>query len=347
MPLKIKYYIFVPVQLLRKIVFPIAIVYAAVVYIRNYLYDVGILKSRSFAIPTLCIGNLSMGGTGKTPMAEYLITILKDTYKVAFLSRGYKRRSRGFVLASSKSTVEEIGDEPFQIHTKFPRVLVAVDANRTRGIMTLQKEANPDIIVLDDAFQHRKVTTGFNILLTSYGKLYCDDYYFPTGNLRDSRREAKRADIIIVTKCPPELSQNDQGEILKKLRPKSGQRVLFSYLEYGSHVEGERSRVALASIKSKKVTLVTGIADSAPLVAYLNKAGISFEHFDFPDHHFFSPQEITLFNSKECVLTTEKDYARLQGHVTNLYYLSIKHGFLNQGEIILKNSLDHFMRQYT
>ncbi|MCJ7468030.1 MAG: tetraacyldisaccharide 4'-kinase [Maribacter sp.] len=346
-PLKIKYYIFVLVQRLRKIAFPISLVYAFVVHIRNYLYDKGIFKSRSFSIPILCVGNLSMGGTGKTPMSEFLIATLKDTYKVAFLSRGYKRKSKGFVLASSKSTVEDIGDEPFQIHSKFPSVVVAVDADRTRGILTLQNEANPDVIVLDDAFQHRKVTAGFSVLLTAFGNLYCDDRYFPTGNLRDSRREAKRADIIIVTKSPPHLTQNEQGEILKRIQPTADQKVLFSYLVYGSFLEGENEKMALSSIKNRKVTLITGIADPTPLVSFLNETGIAFEHLNFRDHHFFRPHEIRLFNSKECVLTTEKDYTRLKGHVRNLYYLPIKHGFLNHGEHELKDALHHFMKRYS
>jgi tetraacyldisaccharide 4'-kinase len=347
MPLKIKYYIFVPVQLLRKIAFPISLVYALVVRIRNYLYDLGIFKSRSFSIPILCVGNLSMGGTGKTPMAEFLIATLKDRYQVAFLSRGYKRKSSGFVLASSNSTVEDLGDEPFQVHAKFPMVAVAVDADRTRGILTLQKVADPDVIILDDALQHRKVAAGFTVLLTSFDTLYCDDRYFPTGNLRDSRREAKRADLIIVTKCPPQLTQNQQDEIVKRLRPKSGQRVLFGYLVYGSNLESENQRISLSSIKNKRVTLITGIANPAPLVAYLDEAGIFFEHLNFRDHHYFTPNEIKCFNSKEFVLTTEKDYMRLKGRVQNLYYLSIQHGFLNQGESDLKDALSQFMKRYS
>jgi tetraacyldisaccharide 4'-kinase len=346
-PLKIKYYIFVPVQLHRKIAFPISLVYAVVVRIRNYLYDRGIFKSRSFSIPILCVGNLSMGGTGKTPMAELLIETLKESYQVAFLSRGYKRKSSGFVLASSESSVENLGDEPFQVHSKFPTVTVAVDADRIRGILTLQKVADPDVIILDDAFQHRKVSAGFTVLLTAFDKLYCDDRYFPTGNLRDSRREAKRADLIIVTKCPPRLPRDQQDEIVKRLQPKSGQRVLFSYLVYGSNLESENQGRPLSSIKNKKVTLITGIANPTPLVAYLDEAGIFFEHLNFRDHHFFTPNEIKLFNSKECVITTEKDYMRLKGRVENLYYLSIRHGFLNQGESELRNALDQFMKRYS
>ena len=219
-------------MLLRKILFPFSLGYALVVKARNYFYDIGIKKSTFFDTKTICVGNLSVGGTGKTPMIEYLIEQLKIDYRVAVLSRGYKRKSSGFLLATPKSSVENLGDEPFQIYTKFPEITVAVDADRRNGISILEEHIKPDVILLDDAFQHRKVKAGFNILLTAYGKLYCDDWYLPTGNLRDSRSEVRRADLIIVTKCPTEISETDKEGIRNNLKINTNQSVLFSSLSY-------------------------------------------------------------------------------------------------------------------
>ena len=200
--------------LLRKIAFPISMVYALVVYLRNFLFDVGILKEISFKTKTICIGNLSVGGTGKTPMIEYLIEMLGNSYKVAVLSRGYRRKSKGFILATPKSTVEKLGDEPYQIYSKYPEIVLAVDGDRCNGISNLENTLNLDVILLDDAFQHRKVRPHYSILLTAYDDLYINDWYLPTGNLRDAKKEAKRANIIVVTKCPNDLSENGQIKIM-------------------------------------------------------------------------------------------------------------------------------------
>lgn len=326
-------------DVLRKIAFPISLVYAFVVYIRNFLYDVGVFKSKSFKTPTICVGNLSVGGTGKTPMVEFLISHLQKDYKVAVLSRGYKRKSNGFVLAHMNSTVEELGDEPFQIHSKFPEAIVAVDADRRNGISILEKNIEPNVIVLDDAFQHRKVEPSKSILLTTYNNLYAHDWYLPTGNLRDSRREAKRADYIIVTKCPSNLTEVEQTDIKNKLRPEENQPVLFTYLKYDKKIKGPNSILNLDFFMDKKVVLVTGIADPKLLVDFLSDKSISVEHLAFKDHHFFTADELNLFNSKEIILTTEKDYMRLNGKVKNLYYLSIKHEFLKNGDELLINEL--------
>ena len=208
-------------NLLRKILFPFAILYGLITSFRNFLFDKGILKSYSFDLPIIAVGNLSVGGTGKTPQIEYLIRLLSDNYKVATLSRGYKRKSEGFVLADKNANAEILGDEPFQFYQKFPNVQVAVDANRKNGIeQLLNQNEKPEIILLDDAFQHRKVKAGYYILLTAYNDLYADDYILPTGNLRESRSGAKRANIVIVTKCPANLSLDKQNTIKKKLKRK-------------------------------------------------------------------------------------------------------------------------------
>ncbi len=195
-------------NLIRKIVFPFAILYGLVTSLRNFLYDAGILKSFSFNLPVIVVGNLSVGGTGKTPQIEYLIRLLSDKYKVAALSRGYKRKTTGFILADANANAEIIGDEPFQYYTKFPNIQVAVDADRKNGIeQLLSNSRQPEVVLLDDAYQHRKVKAGFYILLTSYNELYSDDFQLPTGNLRENRSGAKRANVIVVTKCPSDLSK--------------------------------------------------------------------------------------------------------------------------------------------
>ncbi|HSN48353.1 MAG TPA: tetraacyldisaccharide 4'-kinase [Flavobacterium sp.] len=215
-------------NLLRKILFPFAILYGFITGIRNFLYDKGILKSYSFDVPVIAVGNLSVGGTGKTPQIEYLIRLLSPKYKVATLSRGYKRQSKGFVLADSTSNAEILGDEPFQFYKKFNKIQVAVDADRKHGIDQLLSQTNkPEVILLDDAFQHRKVKAGFYILLTSYGDLYSDDFMLPTGNLRESNSGAQRADMIVVTKCPATLSLDEQNEIKAKLKLEPNKELYY------------------------------------------------------------------------------------------------------------------------
>jgi len=326
-------------QLLKKIAFPISLIYGLVVYLRNLLYDGGFFSAKASKTPTICVGNLSVGGTGKTPMIELIISHFKDTHKIAVLSRGYQRKTKGFVMATSNSTVEEIGDEPLQVYSKFPEVVVAVDADRQHGILVLEKRVQPDLILLDDAYQHRKIKPSFSILLTTYDNLYPDDWYLPTGTLRDSKKEAKRADLIIVTKCPLNLSEVEQSRIIKKLNPKPFQQVLFCTFIYNKNLKGFKNGLSLADLKDKKVTLVTGVANPEPLVAFLESEEISFEHLLFRDHHFFTEKEIDLFNTKPYVLTTEKDYMRSKGKVNNLYYISVKHQFFGDGLDVLKNRL--------
>lgn len=330
-------------QLIRKLLFPFSLMYALVVHIRNWFYDVGIFESKSYPTTTICIGNLSVGGTGKTPMTELLVRSLRSTYKLAILSRGYGRKSSGFVLANVSTVVTEIGDEPFQMHSKFPESTIAVDADRRNGIARLQQEIKPDIILLDDAFQHRKVKPDFSILLTAYHNLYVDDWYLPTGDLRDSKQAASRASVIIVTKCPPDLTAEVQKLIEKKLRPKPHQIVLFAYLSYMTKLGGAQHNLDLTYFKGKKVTLVTGIANSAPLVTYLTQSGLVFEHLAYADHHFFTEKEITLFKTKPNILTTEKDYSRVKDLVENVFFVAIEHRFLFNGKVILEDQLNELM----
>jgi tetraacyldisaccharide 4'-kinase len=330
-------------QLLRKLLFPFSLIYAVVVSARNWCYEKGIFKSESYLTTTICVGNLSVGGTGKTPMTEYLIHSLIPRYKVAMLSRGYKRKSSGFVLASRTTTVEQIGDEPFQIFRKFPTITVAVDADRRNGISYLEQEIKPEVIVLDDAFQHRKVKPSYSILLTTYENLYVDDWYLPTGNLRDAKYAAQRANCIVVTKCPESLSKEEQARIVNKLKPKAHQTVLFAYLSYDDHVLVSDKQVPLSFFMEKELSLVTGIADPKPLASFLKRNGIDFEHLAYNDHHFFTKNEIAMLSKKKCILTTEKDYVRLKNDLDNLYYIPVSHAFLNNGAIVLQQELEKLM----
>jgi len=320
-------------KLLRILLFPFAVLYGLITSIRNLLFNKGILKSTSFDIPVIAVGNLSVGGTGKTPQIEYLIRLLSDKYKIATLSRGYKRKSEGFVLADSTSNAEILGDEPFQFYQKFPNIQVAVDANRTNGITQLlsQKE-KPQIILLDDAYQHRKVKAGFYILLTSYDDLYADDFMLPTGNLRESRSGANRAKIVIVTKCPKNLSGEKQNEIRNKLQLSSSQQLYFTFIDYDDAIYGQEEKIAVNEIKNESKLLLAGIAKPEPFFKYLKNEND--ECLAFPDHHHFSDADLDSIQNKaqsKKIITTEKDYVRLKNSklVSQLYYLPIKSTFIN------------------
>ena len=318
-------------NVLRKILFPIAILYWLVTFIRNFLYDIRVFKSHSFQIPIIAVGNLSVGGTGKTPQIEYLIRLLSRNYKVAVLSRGYKRSTKGFILAAENATVTSIGDEPFQFYSKFTNIQVAVDANRKNGIeMLLQLQHKPDIILLDDAFQHRKVKAGFYILLTAYDDLFCDDFILPFGNLRESALEKKRANLIIVTKCPKDLSERAQQKIIDKLKVKTA--VYFTSIEYDADVFGNNTQLLVSEIQTESKLLVAGIAKPKLFFDFLKNE--LDETMAFSDHHNFSKEDCEQILAKangRKIITTEKDFVRLNGLLPKeqLFYLPIKATFLN------------------
>ncbi|MDO9037509.1 MAG: tetraacyldisaccharide 4'-kinase [Lutibacter sp.] len=336
-------------EFLRKIAFPFSILYGLITSLRNYLYDVALLKSTEFKTPTIVVGNLSVGGTGKTPQIEYLIDLLKNDYKIAVLSRGYKRRSKGFLMADSTVSAEILGDEPFQIHLKYPEVIVCVDADRTNGITKLEELENPpEIILLDDAFQHRKVRGGFNVLLTTFENLYVNDTMLPTGDLRENASGANRAQAIIVTKCPADISETAQAEITKMLHPKEHQQVFFTAITYDTQLKGE-STIDLSDLSDSEILLVTGIANPNPLTKYLKSINLNFKHLKYADHHHFSLNEITeidsvykkLSSKNNIILTTEKDYVRIFGKLKNLHYISIKTTFITH-----KNEFNNLIKNY-
>lgn len=329
--------------LFRKILFPFAVLYGWITQCRNFLYDKGFLKSYSFDIPIIAVGNLSVGGTGKTPQIEYLIRLLSDNYNIATLSRGYKRESKGFVLADETSTAAILGDEPYQFYSKFPNIQVAVDADRKNGIEQLLSLPNkPNIILLDDAFQHRKVKAGFYILLTAYEDLFCNDYILPSGNLRESRSGAKRADCIIVTKCPKAISELEQDEIRKKLGLYIP--IFFSCIEYDDCIFSSNESKKVSEIKDLNKLLIAGIAKPKSFFDFFKNQNDT--SLTFPDHHHFTASDILTIKSKakgSLIITTEKDYVRLRNCIPNnqLFYLPIKTSFISN-----KTTCDSLISEY-
>jgi tetraacyldisaccharide 4'-kinase len=332
-------------KFLRIFLFPFSILYGWITSIRNYLFDKGILKSYSFDIPIIAVGNLSVGGTGKTPQIEYLIRLLSPNYTIATLSRGYKRKSEGFVLADSTSNAEILGDEPFQIYQKFPNIKVAVDADRKNGIENLLSlNERPDIILLDDAFQHRKVKAGFYILLSSYDDLFSSDFILPAGNLRESRSGAKRANVIIITKCPKDLSEIAQQNIKNKIALEIP--IYFSFIDYDDKVYNEFESKKVSEIIPVDKLLLAGIAKPEPFFNYLQAK--KEEKLVYPDHHPFTEIDLKEIKKKanyRLIITTEKDYVRLKNQEFNaLYYLPIKSSFITNSDNFDKTILNYVGR---
>lgn len=328
---------------LRKILYPFSLVYDGITSVRNFLYDIGVKKSTSFDIPIIAVGNLSVGGTGKTPMVEYLIRLLSSEYRLATLSRGYKRKSKGFYLANDTTTMEEIGDEPYQYYTKFAQLTVAVDANRVEGVnKLLQSDPNLDVIVLDDAFQHRKIKAGFYIVLSAYDELFYDDLLLPAGNLRESSRGLTRADLVVITKCPENICEEEQNRILSHI-DKSPHEVYFSSITYDKYVTNTCQKIAVSELKNDFIA-VAGIAK--PQLFYKFLSCDTQNCLTFPDHHYFSPKDIFRILEKangKKIITTEKDYMRLQHLLPKeqLYFLPIQMQF-----VVNQYSFDKIVTEY-
>ena len=306
---------------LRYLLLPFAWLYGLVVMGRNLLFDAGVLRSRRFPLPVIAVGNLAVGGTGKTPHTEYLLRLLSD-YRVAMLSRGYGRRTVGFALATDSGRASDIGDEPAQMHRKFPEVVVAVDENRREGIEILMREQDHpiEVIVLDDAFQHRYVRAGMNLLLTDYHRRFTHDFLMPVGRLREPASGKIRADIIIVTKCPENLSADEAARIRKEMALQAGQKMFFTTFGYGEAYPlfPQASPVAEQCPAGKPVLLVTGIAKPAPLRRYLEQTAAIVTELAFPDHHNFTTIDLRRMSDAlaslpqdAVVVTTEKDAERL------------------------------------
>lgn len=341
---------------IRILLVPISILYGAIVWLRNRLYDKQVLKTTSFNLPVICVGNLSAGGTGKSPMVEFLLKHLHKTYNVAVLSRGYKRKTKGYSLAKAGTTALEIGDEPMQFHQKFPDVSIAVGEERAVAIpMLLHDRPDTQVIILDDAFQHRAVKAGMNIVLTDYSNLFTRDYYLPTGDLRDERASYKRAEVLIVTKCPPALTLEEKQAIEKEIKPLPNQKVFFSAIRYGQPYHILTKNTAELSAETE-VLLVSGIANPEPLKKYLHEVADTYYELLYGDHHIFSIDDLKEIKKKfsqmqatqKLIITTEKDAVRLikfeqQLQDLPLYVLPIEVQFLFGEEPVFTELMTKFI----
>jgi tetraacyldisaccharide 4'-kinase len=322
-------------KFIRFLLFPFAIVYTIITSIRNFLFDVGLFRSTSFEKPIIAVGNLSVGGTGKTPQIEYLIKILKQ-HKLAVLSRGYGRKTSGFILADISKKATDIGDEPLQFFKKFKDITVAVDEDRVHGIQQLE---NANIVLLDDAFQHRKVTAGFYLLLTKYNELFSNDFVLPVGNLRERRVSVNRADAVVITKCSSTITVEDQKETEKLIRRYFSGPIFFSTIAYSDVLLNKnKEQINTADIANYEVLLVTGIANPTPMLEYITELNCTYTHVNFPDHHLFTEKEINglqsqfeaLKSRQKIIVTTEKDFVRLSDKLDMVYYLAIETSFVNK-----------------
>ncbi len=345
-----------------------SLIYGMIVGLRNEMFDLKILSSREFDFPIISVGNITVGGTGKTPHTEYIIRLLKNSLKVATLSRGYKRKTRGFLIAEAGSTVKQVGDEPLQMKIKFDDVIVAVDAKRVRGIeKLLALPENPDMIILDDAYQHRYVTPGLNILLTDFDRLITKDSLLPFGRLRESASNRSRANIIIVTKCPPELKPIEERIITKELTIRPYQNLYFTRLEYGfaqpvypDVIESGGQYLKALVLNGRAILLVTGIANPTPLKNYLIHQSHIIQHINFSDHHTYTNKDMDLVLSKfdslpkenRIIITTEKDMVRIRELVSvpdqikcNIFYIPLTISFLNNGGKDFDQKIINYVRE--
>lgn len=315
---------------------PLSWLYGLVVSIRNLMFDVGMLKSKTFPLPVICVGNITVGGTGKTPHTEYLIRLLSKDHQVAVLSRGYKRKSEGYVLTTKDTPMAEIGDEPYQMKQKYPQIHMAVDKDRCHGIEQLmQKTVKPqsDVVILDDAYQHRYVKAGLNILLMDYHRLIHLDKLLPAGRLREPMSGSQRADIVIITKCPRDIKLMDRIGIERSINLKNWQKIFFTTYKYPDQMEG----------LGENPLLVTGIASPQQMVYDLQKIVPTFELMSFPDHHNFTEQDINAIRTRAAgrtILTTEKDATRLHG-LDNMKVIPIEVEFIEG-----KEKFDKMIKNY-
>ncbi len=305
----------------RLLLLPVSVLYGLITWLRNKFFDWGIIPSKKFDHPIIGVGNLIVGGSGKTPMIEFMISLLKQKYKVAVLSRGYYRKTRGYRVATPESTVKQVGDEPLQMALKYPDIHVAVCEKRKKGIKIILKEKpNNQVVLLDDSFQHRHVKPGLNILLSDYHKIFTRNFMLPTGNLREYRSGVKRADCLIITKTPSVFSPLDRKLILKDLKKFQIKKILFSYIKYGEWIPISEAAHKNPMQEAKTIFLLTGIANPTPFVEHLKRKCLDLQVFSYSDHHQFSQKEIQkimvkyreTFSGTKAILTTEKDSMRLR-----------------------------------
>ena len=311
------------------LLYPLSLIYNLYTSFRNFLFDLGIIDSIEYKIPTIGIGNLSTGGTGKSIVVDYIIGKFKNKNKITTLSRGYNRNTKGFIQASNMSTAYEIGDEPFQFYSKHPEINVVVCEDRRKGMNIILKNLpDTDLCIWDDVFQHRFVKPGLMILTTTFQYPFYKDEILPVGNLRENISSAKRADLIVVTKCPDNLSQKDKISFLESLNPNDNQKVFFSSLTYMQKIKSDSEEVDIDVLEDVDFVLVTGIADSSYLVNFLKNKPLKFKHLKYSDHYNFnksSIDKITGLSLNKIILTTEKDFGRLRPKINNrdIYYIEV------------------------
>jgi tetraacyldisaccharide 4'-kinase len=315
-------------QIQRPLLLPFSFFYWIGVTVRNRLFDLRMLRSTGFDIPVISVGNITVGGTGKTPHVEMLVSLLKSDYRIAVLSRGYKRKSAGFIMASRHSPVSDIGDEPMQIKNKFPDISVAVDGDRVHGVTRLIKSKHhPEVIILDDAFQHRYIRPGLSIVLVDYNRPVFHDFLLPAGNLREPWKNIRRSDLVIVTKCPENLFPQEITWFTQKLALPPGQELFFTTYSYGTPeaVFPVKKRKEVPSFKQIRkshagVLLVSGIANPQPLLQFLQKILKVQETMFFADHHEFTNFDIHSISMRfhsipadeKYILVTEKDAVKIR-----------------------------------
>lgn len=338
---------------------PFALLYGLVTWIRNLLFDIGVFRQTKHAVSVISVGNLSMGGTGKTPMVEHLIRLIHKDYKLATLSRGYGRKTKGFVLANEDATAEMIGDESMQYVQKFNDITVSVCEDRNKGVENILTQ-NPDtnLVLLDDAFQHRYIKPGLSIILTDYYHLYSNDYVFPSGNLREFRSGAKRADIIIVTKTPSVLSPITRRRIKDELKIKKNQRLLFSKITYDDFTPYFSTHTQKLKTHYAHIILFTGIANNYPLQDHLKHFCTDLTVISFADHHNYTQKDLDhilhtyneIFSKNKILVTTEKDIMRLRDCKKTylfenipFYYVPIRIIFHNGDGKVLSRTIEKYL----
>ena len=318
---------------LKFLLYPLSVIYSIYTSFRNLLFDLGLIDSIEYKIPTIGIGNLSTGGTGKSIIVDYLIERFKKNKKITTLSRGYNRKTKGFVHASESSDAYEIGDEPFQFFSKHPEINVVVCEDRRKGMNIILKNlSDTELCIWDDVFQHRFVKPGLMILSTTFQYPFYKDEILPIGNLRENKDSSKRADIIIVTKCPIDMQINDKETIIKSLNPLANQKVFFSTLTYKQKIKSDVDQINIDTLSESDFILVTGIADSSYLVEFLKSKAFNFKHLKYSDHYNFnklSIDKIRNISSGKRILTTEKDFGRLKPKISDrdIYYIEVSMQF--------------------
>ncbi|MDG1889229.1 MAG: tetraacyldisaccharide 4'-kinase [Flavobacteriaceae bacterium] len=334
---------------LKFLLYPLSLIYWLYTSFRNFLFDLGIIDSIVYKIPTIGVGNLSTGGTGKSIVVDYIIEKHKHKNKITTLSRGYNRNTKGFIQASKKSTAYEIGDEPFQFYSKHPEINVVVCEDRRKGMNIILKNLpNTDFCIWDDVFQHRFVKPGLMILTTTFQYPFYKDEILPIGNLRENKSSAKRADFIVVTKCPDNLSKKDKNLFIQSLNPVENQKVFFSSLTYLQKIKSQSEEIDIDVLKDDNFILVTGIADSSYLVNFLKLKDLKFKHLRYSDHYNFnksSIDKISELSLNKKILTTEKDFGRLNPKINNrdIFYIEVGLKFPNE---INEDDFDSYLEGY-